>query len=132
VPPVNKKITNEIQELMEGNIIRNIKGVKYNVIVKKLEYGSLKIVYYSRAHKMEMELELKYGLYKRTIPNAKSILRDQKYRKAADLLNYKFDLAGLNRDYHKSIIGNSSLERLFLGMACDGRPESLDIECSTL
>lgn len=45
VPPVNKIIIGEIQELMKGNIIRKIKGVKYNIIFKKLEYGSLKLVY---------------------------------------------------------------------------------------
>lgn len=81
----------------------------YDIKIIGLKDG--KVIYYSRAHKMEMGLELKYGLYKRTIPNAKSILRDQKYIKAAELLNYQFDLKGLDKKYHKSKIGGSSLEQ---------------------
>lgn len=64
-------------------------------------YGTLdgKTVYYSRAHGLMLRLQLQYGVYFQARVSTKVLLAKDNYIKSADIIGYKFSLAGLNKGF---------------------------------
>jgi len=55
-----------------------------------------KPIFYSRAHRMELRLELDYGIYKRMSIQKSTIILNDKYKTAIEKIGYQFDENGLN------------------------------------
>ncbi len=82
-------------------------------------YGKVegKTVYYSRAHKMQLESELYYGIYKKMYPLREVLLSEDRYKKSIKNIGYIFDIKGIDKNYDikeltKNEINNSFGEYL--------------------
>lgn len=69
-----------------------------------------KTVYYSRAHKMELELERDFGVYANSVINNEVILTNNRYNKAMDNIKYDFNIDGVKESYDNSKFGTSDFE----------------------
>lgn len=56
-----------------------------------------KTVFYSRAHKMNLELQRDFGVYKGTVIRKDVLLHGDRYVRASDAIGYEFNPAGLSR-----------------------------------
>lgn len=57
-----------------------------------------KTVFYSRAHKMRLELERDFGVYKGSVIKPDVLLYEDRYVRANQSLTYEFDMNGLSRE----------------------------------
>jgi len=78
-------------------------------------YGEVddKIVYYSRAHKMELESELYYGIYKKMYPLRKVLISEDRYKKAIENIGYTFDIKGIDKNYDTEKLAKNSIDETF-------------------
>ncbi|MDF2922409.1 MAG: carbohydrate transporter permease [Paenibacillaceae bacterium] len=56
-----------------------------------------KTVFYSRAHKMKLELQRDFGIYKGSVIKKEVLLYGDRYVRASDAIGYEFDPQGLDR-----------------------------------
>ncbi|MBP1994426.1 carbohydrate ABC transporter permease [Paenibacillus eucommiae] len=63
-------------------------------------YGVMdgKTIFYTRAHKAQMRLELDFGIFKASNVNKNVILKNDRYKKSAEKLCYKYDPSGLKME----------------------------------
>jgi len=66
----------------------------YEVKVYGVKDG--KTIFYTRAHKAEMRLELGFGIFKATNVNKNVVIANERYKKSAEKLGYSYDPSGLN------------------------------------
>jgi len=78
-------------------------------------YGEVddKIVYYSRAHKMQLESELYYGIYKKMYPLRKVLLSEDRYKKTIENIGYIFDIKGIDKNYDTEKLTKNSIDKTF-------------------
>lgn len=69
-----------------------------------------KVIYYVRAHKMALQMQLDYGLYANSVPTSKVLLKDDRYKAAAEDLKYIFNESGIKKNYSKDLFGKSGLD----------------------
>lgn len=69
-----------------------------------------KTIYYSRAHKMELELERDFGVYANSVLKKDVLLANERYEKAMQNIKYDFDINGIKESYDSSKFGTSDFE----------------------
>lgn len=67
-----------------------------------------KNIFYARAHKMQIQMQIDYGLYFNSVPTKDIILANGKYKQAADELGYLYDTDGISKEFNKAELGKNS------------------------
>lgn len=75
-------------------------------------YGVMgdKTVFYSRAHRMKLELQRDFGVYSQSAINKKVLLYKDRYSRAMDKIGYEFSPDGLDISYSLSTNQNNHIE----------------------
>jgi multiple sugar transport system permease protein len=67
-----------------------------------------KNIFYTRAHRAQMRLELDYGIYSKALTKKEVLLYHDKYKKSAEKFGFVFDLNGIDKSYDSKTIGKNA------------------------
>lgn len=104
----------ELKALIEKDAIYSVFGLNdkikdYNIYeIKYFAYFKGEPVFYTRAHKMKVRLELDYGIYRRRATK-QSLVKDDRHINALEEIGYEYDMRGIDRNSESSFLVNDEL-----------------------
>lgn len=75
-------------------------------------YGILegRTIFYSRAHKQKLQLEMDYGVYAQSVVKRDVLVTEERYKRAMDSIGYEFDIDGLKKNYNAGKLTKNSFD----------------------